>query len=46
MEPIILASSSQRRQEIFKQLGIPYMVVMPEIKEEYPTDLEFEKIPE
>ena len=46
MEPIILASSSQRRQEIFKQLGIPDMVVMPEIKEEYPTDLEFEKIPE
>ena len=46
MEPIILASSSQRRQEIFRQLGIPYMVVMPEIKEEYPTDLEFEKIPE
>lgn len=46
MEPIILASSSQRRQETFKQLGIPYMVVMPEIKEEYPTDLEFEKIPE
>lgn len=46
MEPIILASSSQRRQEIFKQLGIPYMVVMPEIKEEYPTDLEFEKVPE
>lgn len=46
MEPIILASSSQRRQEIFKQLGIPYMVVMPEIKEEYPTDIEFEKIPE
>lgn len=46
MEPIILASSSQRRQEIFKQLGIPYMVVMPEIKEEYPSDIEFEKIPE
>ena len=46
MEPIILASSSQRRQEIFKQLGIPYMVVMPDIKEEYPSDLDFEKIPE
>ena len=46
MEPIILASSSQRRQEIFKQLGIPYMVVMPEIKEDYPDDLSFENIPE
>ena len=46
MEPIILASSSQRRQEIFKQLGIPYMVVMPEIEEVYPDDLSFEKIPE
>ena len=46
MEPIILASSSQRRQEIFKQLGIPYMVVMPEIKEDYPADLSFENIPE
>ena len=46
MEPIILASSSQRRQEIFKQLGIPYMVVMPEIDEVYPEDLSFEKVPE
>lgn len=46
MEPIILASSSQRRQEIFKQLGIPYMVVMPEIKEDYPEDLDLEKVPE
>lgn len=46
MEPIILASSSQRRQEIFKQLGIPYMVVMPEIKEDYPEDLDLGKVPE
>lgn len=46
MEPIILASSSQRRQEIFKQLGIPCMVVMPEIKEDYPEDLDLEKVPE
>ena len=46
MEPIILASSSQRRQEIFRQLGIPYMVVMPEVQEDYPEDLTFEKIPE
>jgi septum formation protein len=46
MEPVILASSSQRRQEIFKQLGIPYMVVMPEIKEDYPADLSIEKVPE
>ena len=46
MEPIILASSSQRRQEIFRQLGIPYMVVMPEIKEDYPTDMSLDKVPE
>ena len=46
MEPIILASSSPRRQEIFKELGIPFRVIMPEINETYPKDLSFEKIPE
>lgn len=46
MEPIILASSSPRRQDIFKELGIPFRVIMPEINETYPQDLSFEKIPE
>lgn len=33
MENIILASSSPRRQEILKSLGIPFQVVLPNIDE-------------
>lgn len=33
MEPIILASSSPRRQETLKLLGIPFQVIMPNIDE-------------
>ena len=33
MENIILASSSPRRQEILKALGIPFQVVMPNVDE-------------
>jgi septum formation protein len=33
MEPVILASSSPRRQEILKMLSIPYQVIMPNIDE-------------
>lgn len=33
MEPIILASSSPRRQDILKMLGIPFQVIMPNIDE-------------
>lgn len=33
MEPIILASSSPRRQEILKMLGIPFQVIMPNVNE-------------
>lgn len=33
MEPIILASSSPRRQEILKMMNIPYQVIIPEIDE-------------
>lgn len=36
MEPIILASSSPRRQEILKSLEIPYTVVIPDCEEEMP----------
>ena len=33
MEPIILASSSPRRQEILKMLKIPFRVIIPNIDE-------------
>ena len=33
MEPIILASSSPRRQEILKMMNIPFQVIMPNINE-------------
>lgn len=46
MEPIILASSSPRRQEILKMLKIPYRVIMPNIDETISTILSHEEIPE
>lgn len=46
MEPIILASSSPRRQEILKELGIPFKVIMPEIDETIPTDIPTDKLSE
>ena len=46
MEPIILASSSPRRQEILKMLNIPYQVIMPNVDETLTTALELEDIPE
>lgn len=46
MKPIILASSSPRRQEILKLLNIPFKVVMPEIDETQPADVETERLPE
>ncbi|WP_147634885.1 Maf family protein [Treponema pectinovorum] len=46
MEPIILASSSPRRQEILKLLNIPFRVVLPTFKEEYPLDMQIESVPE
>ncbi len=46
MEPIILASSSPRRQEIFKQLGIPFQVKLSPVEEIIPDDIEKEKVPE
>ena len=38
MEPIILASSSPRRQEILKNMKIPYQVIMPNINENNSSD--------
>lgn len=46
MEPIILASSSPRRQEIFKQLNIPFQVKLSPDEEKIPEDIEKEKVPE
>lgn len=46
MEPIILASSSPRRQEIFKQLNIPFQVKLSPEEEKIPEDIEKDKVPE
>lgn len=46
MEPIILASSSPRRQEILKMLKIPYQVIIPNIDETLTNAIESEQIPE
>ena len=46
MEPIILASSSPRRQEILKLLHIPFQVVMPNVDETTESGLDVSKVPE
>lgn len=46
MEPIILASSSPRRQEILKLLNIPFRVIMPNIDETLTSGVESEDVPE
>ena len=46
MEPIILASSSPRRQEILRMLNIPFRVIMANIDESITMGLEPEDIPE
>lgn len=46
MESIILASSSPRRQEILKFLGIPFIVMPPEIDETVPPEISPEASPE
>jgi len=46
MEPIILASSSPRRQEILKMLKIPFRVIIPNIDETLMSAIELEQIPE
>jgi septum formation protein len=46
MEPIILASSSPRRQEILKLLHIPCQVIMPNIDETITENIDIENIPE
>lgn len=39
MEPIILASSSPRRQEILKMMNIPFQVMLPNIDEDNDSSL-------
>lgn len=46
MEPIILASSSPRRQEILKSLKIPYRVITSNIDETLTSVLKNEEVPE
>lgn len=46
MEPIILASSSPRRQEILKMLKIPFRVIIPNIDETLSSAIELEQVPE
>lgn len=46
MKPVILASSSPRRQEILKLLNIPFQVKVSNFSEEYPSDLPLEQVPE
>lgn len=46
MEPIILASSSPRRQEILKLLNIPFKVIIPNIDETISSAIKPEEIPE
>ncbi|MBQ0167331.1 MAG: septum formation protein Maf [Treponema sp.] len=42
MEPIILASSSPRRQDILRKLNVPFRVVVPSFKEVLPPDISVE----
>ena len=46
MDPIILASSSPRRQEILRLLNIPFVVNPANIEESYPPDMKADKVAE
>ncbi len=46
MEPIILASSSPRRQEILRMLNIPFRVMLPNIDETLVNGVDIEDVPE
>lgn len=46
MEPIILASSSPRRQEILHLLNIPYQVIMPNVDETMLQSLDINEVSE
>ena len=46
MKPIILASSSPRRQEILRLLNIPFQVKVSNFEESYPPNLPLNQVPE
>ena len=46
MDPIILASSSPRRQEILKFMNIPFVIDPPNIDETVPNDIKPKNAPE
>lgn len=46
MEPIILASSSPRRQEILKSINVPFKTMFPEVEEVLPNDINPHDAPE
>ena len=46
MEPIILASASPRRQEILKNLNIPFKIMFPSVEENIPSEMKLEDAPE
>lgn len=46
MEPIILASSSPRRQEILNLLGIPFRVIVPNIDETITSTIDTDEVSE
>lgn len=44
--PIILASSSPRRQEILHLAGLDFKVLNPDIKEQWPSSMPLQEVPE
>ncbi|MFA6938139.1 MAG: Maf family protein [Treponema sp.] len=46
MEPIVLASSSPRRQQILKELDIPFIVHPANIEETFPKNISLSEVPE
>ena len=46
MEPIILASSSPRRQEILNLLGIPFRVIVPNVDETITPTIDTDEVSE
>ena len=46
MDAIVLASSSPRRQQVLKAMGIPFVVNPPNIDEILPSDIKIEDGPE
>ena len=42
--PVILASGSPRRQELLRELGIPFEIILKQVDETYPEHLEKEQV--